>query len=212
MIVPCIDLQGGMAVQLVHGRKRKLAVRDVYGLLDRFRNYPRLHLIDLDAALRRGSNGRLVSELCRRATKQGIHVRIGGGIRTVARAARVVGWGAEKVIIGSAAFRRGRVNHAFLRRLVAAIGRKHIILALDTDAGHIVVRGWREKLKLRPADVLAECERYASGFLCTYVDNEGSMRGTNVAWYRSLRQATRLPITAAGGIRNRREVRRARPA
>ncbi len=206
VIVPCIDLQDGRAVQLVHGRKRRLAVATFTVCSSASANTPCCIVIDLDAAMRRGSNGRLVSELCRRATKQGIHVRIGGGIRTVARAASVVGWGAEKVIIGSAAFRRGRVNHAFLRRLVAAIGRKHIILAVDTDAGHIVVRGWREKLKLRPTDVLAECERYASGFLCTYVDNEGSMRGTNLAWYRSLRRATRLPITAAGGIRNRREV------
>jgi len=206
VIVPCIDLQHGRAVQLVHGRKRRLAVRDVYSLLDRFRGYPRLHLIDLDAALGRGSNGRLLRDLCRRATKQGMKVRVGGGVRSVARAKRIVGWGAEKVIIGSAAFRHGRVNHAFLGRLVAAIGRKRVILALDTESGHIVVRGWREKLRVRPADVLGECERHASGFLCTYVENEGSMRGTNLAWYRELRRGTQLPITAAGGIRNRREV------
>jgi phosphoribosylformimino-5-aminoimidazole carboxamide ribonucleotide (ProFAR) isomerase len=206
VIVPCIDLQHGRAVQLVHGRTRRLAVRDVYSLLDCFRAYSRLHLIDLDAALRRGSNGRLLRDLCRRATKQGMKVRVGGGVRSVARAKRIVGWGAEKVIIGSAAFRHGRVNHAFLGRLVAAIGRKRVILALDTEFGHIVVRGWRERLKLRPEDALRECERYASGFLCTYVDNEGSMRGTNLAWYRELRRGTQLPITAAGGIRSRREV------
>ena len=60
MIIPCIDLQDGRAVQLVHGRKRRLAVEDVFGLLDRFRAYPLLHVIDLDAAMGRGSNARLV--------------------------------------------------------------------------------------------------------------------------------------------------------
>src|ERR1700726_3763219 len=87
MIIPCIDLQGGRAVQLVHGRKRRLAVEDVLGLLDRFRQYPLLHVIDLDAAMRRGSNARLVRTLCRKAP---MRVRVGGGIRTTARAARLL--------------------------------------------------------------------------------------------------------------------------
>jgi phosphoribosylformimino-5-aminoimidazole carboxamide ribotide isomerase len=207
VIIPCIDLQGGLAVQLVRGRKRKLAIRDVYGLLDRFRGYPLLHIIDLDAAMRRGGNGRLVRELCRRAKKQGIKVRVGGGIRTVARAAQIVAWGADQVIIGSAAFRRGKLNRGFLGRLSARIGRRRTVLALDAEAGNIVVRGWREKLQLRPADVLVDCARYASGVLCTYVDNEGTMRGTNLDWYSELRRHTHLPITAAGGIRSHAEVR-----
>jgi phosphoribosylformimino-5-aminoimidazole carboxamide ribotide isomerase len=204
MIVPCIDLQDGRAVQLVHGRKRRLAVDDVFGLLERFREYPLLHVIDLDAAMGRGSNARLVGALCRRAP---MRVRVGGGIRTTARARRLLDAGAEKIIVGSAAFRGGRVNHAFLARLRHGIGRKRIIVAVDTEGGCILVRGWQEKLRLRPKEVLAELQRYASEFLCTYVDAEGTMRGTNLSWFRELRTATSLPITAAGGIRSRREVR-----
>jgi phosphoribosylformimino-5-aminoimidazole carboxamide ribotide isomerase len=204
MIVPCIDLQDGRAVQLVHGRERRLAVDDVFGLLDRFRRYPVLHVIDLDAAMRKGSNARLVGALCRRAP---MRVRVGGGIRTSARAARLLGAGAEKVIVGSAAFRDGQVNHRFLSGLARKVGRRRIIVAVDTDGGQILVRGWQEKLRLRPADVFGELEKYASEFLCTYVDNEGTMRGTNLRWFRELRRATLLPITAAGGIRSHREVK-----
>jgi phosphoribosylformimino-5-aminoimidazole carboxamide ribotide isomerase len=204
MIIPCIDLQDGRAVQLVHGRKRRLAVEDVLGLLDRFKEYPLLHVIDLDAAMRRGSNARLVRALCRKAP---MRVRVGGGIRTSARAAQLLNAGAEKIIVGSAAFRRGQVNRAFLSRLAQRVGRRRIIVAVDTEGGRILVRGWKQKLSLRPADVFRELGRYASEFLCTYVDAEGAMRGTNLAWFRSLRRATRLPITAAGGIRSQREVR-----
>ena len=204
MIVPCIDLQGGKAVQLLRGRRRLLAVDDVLGLLERFRRYPLLHVIDLDAALGRGRNTRWVRALCRRAKAR---VRVGGGIRSVARAEQVLRWGAEKVIVGSAAFRRGRVHHAFLRRLAARVGRRRVMLALDAAGGWIVVRGWRARLGLRPEEVMPELEPYCSEFLCTYVDAEGTMRGTNLAWFRKLRRATRLPITAAGGIRSRREVR-----
>jgi phosphoribosylformimino-5-aminoimidazole carboxamide ribonucleotide (ProFAR) isomerase len=178
-------------------------VEDVFGLLDRFRTYPLLHVIDLDAAMRRGSNARLVGALCRRAP---MRVRVGGGIRTSARAARLLEAGADKVIVGSAAFRYGRVNKTFLARLAERVGRKRLIVAVDTSRGRILIRGWKEKLALRPEQVFGELERYCSEFLCTYVDAEGTMRGTNLAWFRSLRCATRLPITAAGGIRSRREV------
>jgi len=206
MLVPCIDLQDGRAVQLVHGRRLRLAVDDVLGLVEKFSVYSRLHVIDLDAAMEKGTNARLVRELCRAGRRAGMKVRVGGGIRTVARARRIAALGAEKIIVGSAAFRGGRVNHAFLRRLRAACGRRKIMLALDTEGGRIVVRGWRERLRLSPSDVLAELEPYASEFLCTYVDTEGSMKGTNLAWFRELRRATRLPITAAGGIRSQREI------
>lgn len=204
MIIPCIDLQGGKAVQLVHGRKLALAVDDVLGLLDRFRGYPILHVIDLDAAMRKGSNSKWIKELCRRADSE---IRVGGGIRTAARAARILSWGAEKVIVGSAAFQNEKINAGFLAELRRRVGRKHIVIALDTEGGRVVVRGWRERLKLRPEDVIPELEPFCSGFLSTFVDNEGSMKGTDLSWFGNLRRVTGLPITAAGGIRSMAEVR-----
>ena len=207
MMIPCIDLQDGRAVQLVHGRKLKLAVEDVFGLLVRFGRHPLIHVIDLDAAMRKGTNARLVRDLCAAAKKRKMRVRVGGGIRTVAQAARIAGWGAEKIIVGSAAFKDGKVNANFLKRLAHKIGRTRVIVALDTERGKILVRGWQDKLRLRPEEVIPQLEKYASEFLCTYVDAEGTMRGTNLAWFRSLRRATRRPITAAGGIRSHAEIR-----
>jgi phosphoribosylformimino-5-aminoimidazole carboxamide ribotide isomerase len=203
MIIPCIDLRGGKAVQLVRGRKLKLAVKDILGLLERFREYPILHVIDLDAALRKGSNGPWIKRICAAAPME---VRVGGGVRTAGRAEQLIKWGAKKVIVGSAAFRDGEINESFLRSLDTRAKRKNIIIALDADGGRIVVRGWRERLKLRPEEVMPKLEPYCSGFLCTFVDNEGTMKGTDLAWYRSLRKATSLPVTAAGGIRSMREV------
>ncbi|HVA95160.1 MAG TPA: HisA/HisF-related TIM barrel protein [Candidatus Dormibacteraeota bacterium] len=207
MMIPCIDLQDGRAVQLVHGRERKLAVDDVFGLLERFGKHPLIHVIDLDAAMRKGSNARLVRELCAVAKKRKMRVRVGGGIRSVAQAAKIAGWGAEKIIVGSAAFKNGVIDARFLGRLRDRVGRNKIIVALDTEGGKILVRGWQDKLRLRPEEVIPELEAYASGFLCTYVDAEGTMRGTNLNWFRALRRVTRRPITAAGGIRSRAEIR-----
>jgi phosphoribosylformimino-5-aminoimidazole carboxamide ribotide isomerase len=204
MIIPCIDLQDGKAVQLVRGRRLELAVDDVLGLLEKFRSYPILHLIDLDAAKREGTNARWTKALCKQSHGK---VRVGGGIRTVARAAKILSWGAEKIIVGTAAFRKGSVATNFLAKLAARVGKKSILIALDTERGKIVVHGWQRRLALSPSEVIPQLEPFCSGFLCTYVDNEGTMKGTNLAWFRSLRRVTQLPITAAGGIRGMREVR-----
>jgi phosphoribosylformimino-5-aminoimidazole carboxamide ribotide isomerase len=208
LLIPCIDLQRGRAVQLVHGRMRELAVADVLGLLDRFSRYQWLHVIDIDAAMRKGHNNRLVCQLCVEARcKYKIKVRVGGGIRTVRRATALAKLGVEQVIIGSAAFRYDHPNLPFLSKLAAGIGRKHIFVALDTAKGHVVVHGWRTALRVEPKEVLAALEPYCAGFLCTDVDREGTMRGANLKWFRSLRESTRLPIIAAGGISTLREIR-----
>ncbi len=207
MLIPCIDLQDGQAVQLVHGQKRALAVRDVLGLVEKFRKYQWLHVIDLDAAMNKGANHALARAVCRKAREQyGMKVRIGGGIRTVSRAEVVAGWGAEQIIIGSAAFRRGKVHTAFLRRLVKKVARSRIVVALDTAKGRIAIHGWRRALALRAEDVMPQLAPFCGGFLCTDVDREGTMAGANLAWFSKLRRATALPIIAAGGITTRREL------
>lgn len=208
MLIPCIDLQRGQAVQLVHGRKRELAVADVMGLLEHFSHYEWLHVIDLDAAMRKGHNNALVSQLCVEAhRKYKMKVRVGGGIRTVCRAQQLRKLGVQQIIIGSAAFRQGRPNLLFLKKLAKCIGKKHLLIALDTAKGQVVTHGWRTTLSVEPADVFEALAPYCGGFLCTDVDREGTMTGVNLKWFRTLRAATKLPIVAAGGISTTREIR-----
>ena len=207
MLIPCIDLQDGQAVQLVQGRKRELAVADVFGLLRKFQEYPWLHVIDLDAAMRKGKNDELVRELCASARKDfGMKVRVGGGIRTVARAEEIAGWGASQVIVGSATFRNGKVNAGFLRQLAENVPRKKIIIALDTARGKITIHGWRKRIALQAEAVMTQLEPFCAGFLCTDVDREGTMKGANLEWFRRLRDATSHPIVDAGGIKTRLEI------
>ena len=207
MLIPCIDLQGGQAVQLVHGRKRELAVADVFGLLRKFNKHRWLHVIDLDAAMGKGRNDKLVRELCASARNDsGMNVRVGGGIRTVSRAEEIAGWGANQVIVGSAVFRHGKMNAGFLRRLAKSIYAQQIIIALDTARGKITIYGWRKRLALQAEKVMTQLEPFCAGFLCTDVDREGTMTGANLEWFRSLRKATSHPIIAAGGIKTHREI------
>jgi len=207
VLIPCIDLQDGQAVQLIHGRKRELAIADVFGLLEDFKRYSWLHMIDLDAAMGKATNDRLARELCARAKKDfGMKVRVGGGIRTLARAQKVAGWGADQIIIGSAAFRKGELNKRFLEQLIKKLRRERIVVALDTERGRITIHGWRKRIALQAQDVMPQLERYCAAFLCTDVDREGTMAGADLTWFRKLRTATSHSIIAAGGIKTRGEI------
>jgi phosphoribosylformimino-5-aminoimidazole carboxamide ribotide isomerase len=207
VLIPCIDLQDGQAVQLVQGRRRELAVGDVFGLLHRFKEYPWLHVIDLNAAMGKGSNEELARALCIQArTEFRMKVRFGGGIRTIPRARKIAEWGTSQIIVGSAAFRGGKVNLRFLRQLVRTVNRKRIVIALDTWKGRITIHGWRRRMVLQAEEVLAQLEPYCAGFLCTDVDREGTMMGANLTWFRALRDATHHPIIAAGGIATKSEI------
>jgi phosphoribosylformimino-5-aminoimidazole carboxamide ribotide isomerase len=195
LIVPCIDLMDGKVVQLVQGREKALEADSPEEMLRRFAAFPQIQVIDLDAAMGRGANDDLVEMLAAKAV-----TRVGGGVRTVERAQTLLAQGAFRVIVGTSAFAAGGPNHAFLKSLADAIGQERIILALDSKAGRIVVKGWQEATNFTAEEVIHHLEPYCSGFLCTYVDKEGMMQGTDLDWFRRLRASTNLEITAAGGI------------
>ncbi|HEX4167925.1 MAG TPA: 1-(5-phosphoribosyl)-5-[(5-phosphoribosylamino)methylideneamino] imidazole-4-carboxamide isomerase [Bryobacteraceae bacterium] len=194
MIIPCIDLMDGQVVQLVQGREKVLE-RTTGEMLSLFQGFEQIQVIDLDAAMDRGSNGRLVQNLASRAA-----IRVGGGVRSTARALELIRQGAFRVIIGTAAFAANGPNVAFLEELSNTIGADKITLALDSKQGRIVVHGWKESTEWTAREVLNQMEPYCSGFLCTYVDKEGMMQGTDLHWFESLRHATSREIIAAGGI------------
>jgi len=140
------------------------------------------------------------------AARYGMKVRVGGGIRTVRRAEKITHWGAKQVIIGSAAFRNGKINELFLRQLRDRVGRSAIVVALDTASGHVVIKGWRERLQIQAEQVMEQLKPFCAAFLCTDVDREGTMGGVNLRWFKQLRNATSHPIIAAGGIKSRWEI------
>jgi phosphoribosylformimino-5-aminoimidazole carboxamide ribotide isomerase len=192
----------GKVVQLIQGREKALEADSPEEMLRRFAAFPQIQVIDLDAAMGRGANDELVEMLAAKAV-----TRVGGGVRTVARAETLVAQGAFRIIVGTSALTADGPNHVFLQSLVDAIGRKHIVLALDSKDGHIVVKGWQEATRFTAEEVIHQLEPYCAGFLCTYVDKEGMMQGTDLDWFRRLRAATDLEITAAGGITTVEDIR-----
>ena len=195
MLIPSIDLQNGHVVQLVQGEKLAIEAASPEPWIERFSRFPRVQLIDLDAARGRGDNSAMVADICRR-----LPCRVGGGIRSVERAAAVLALGAHAVIASSALFRDGRVDVGFARALAEAVGRERIIAAVDSRGGHVVIHGWKTPLPIRAVDAVRALEPFCGEFLYTHVDTEGLMQGTDMDAIMAVRGATARRVTAAGGI------------
>ena len=202
MIFPCIDLMGGKVVQLVQGRTKALEAESPDAMLRLFAAFPEIQVIDLDAAMGSGENAALVEAIAAKAV-----CRVGGGVRTAVRARRLLDLVAHRVIVGTSAFTGDGINAPLLADIAAAVTPDRVIIALDSRDGRIVVKGWTEATSFTAEDVVSQLEPYCSGFLCTYVDKEGTMQGTDLDWFRRLRAATSHEITAAGGVASLDEVK-----
>lgn len=195
MLIPSIDLQNNRIVQLVQGETLALEASDPEIWIERFSPFPRVQLIDLDAAMGRGDNAAFVERVCGR-----LPCRVGGGIRSVERARAVLGAGAHAVIASSALFKDGAVDTAFAAQLADAVGPDRVIAAVDSRGGHVVIHGWKTTLPLTTTEAVRALEPFCAEFLYTHVDLEGLMRGTDLDAILAVRTATTRRVTAAGGI------------
>jgi phosphoribosylformimino-5-aminoimidazole carboxamide ribotide isomerase len=211
MLIPSIDLMGGRIVQLVQGKDLKLAFDDFEYWIERFSSYPMVQLIDLDAAMRQGSNRALIEQIAQRLPCQ-----VGGGIGSMERAQEMLAAGARRVIIGSALFDAAGmveardteklVRREFAEELASAVGMEHLVFSVDTREGRIAIKGWKQQVELTPEVAMAALEPYCGAFLYTHIDREGTMQGFPLEVARKLREVTKRQLIVAGGIREREEI------
>ncbi len=192
MIIPSIDLMNGQAVQLVGGKEKALDAGDPLPIAERFSVAGEIAVIDLDAALGRGSNAQVVNALVRRCP-----CRVGGGIRDVEAALKWLDAGAEKVILGTKA----------VPEILAQLPRERLIAALDAVHGEVVVEGWQTKTGRNILEKMVELRDFVSGFLVTFVEHEGRMQGSALERTGELLNAAGgARITVAGGITSAEEI------
>lgn len=209
MLIPSIDLKAGRIVQLVQGEKLALESHDVDGWIERFRGFPAVQLIDLDAAMAAGNNDALVRYIAAK-----LPCRVGGGVRTSARAAELIDAGATHVIVGSSLYRGARagdrqaqcINVAFAQELVRRVGQARVIGAVDSKGGQVVIHGWKTALPISAVEAVRTLEPYCDEFLYTHVDREGLMQGTDIPAILAVANATARKVTAAGGITTQAEI------
>jgi phosphoribosylformimino-5-aminoimidazole carboxamide ribotide isomerase len=201
MLIPAIDLKGGKVVQLIQGEKLAIETTDLDYWIERFSGFRRVNVIDLDAAMNAGSNDHLVREICTRLPCQ-----VGGGVRSPERAAELCAIGAKKVIVGSALFKDGAPDSASAQRFADAVGVDRVIGAVDSRGGRVVTHGWKTTTATTAAAAVRALEPFCGEFLYTHVDKEGLMKGTDIAAIREVRDATRRPLIAAGGVTTQAEI------
>ncbi len=185
MIIPSIDLMDGKAVQLKQGREKVLEKTNVLELAKYFSRFGEISVIDLDAAMNKGDNEALIKEICKIA-----HCRVGGGIRDIDKAKRILANGAKQIIIGTAA------NEEFLSKLP----KDKVLVSIDSKQGKITVEGWTTQVNATAEEYIKRFDNFCSGYLYTIVDKEGLMQGTDIEAIKKIRNMTNKTLIAAGGI------------
>lgn len=213
MVISSIDLKDGHVVQLKNGKDLILQRDDADNLINEFNKYGEVAIIDLDAALgHTNPKGDTVNTPLLKSLLHKGNVRTGGGIHSVKRAKELISLGAEKVIIGSSAWKKdikdgeSFLNTDFLDELVSSIGKQRIIISVDAINGKIAVKGWTETINVSLVDGAKEAEKYCSELLFTCVEKEGCMQGTNMEMAKQLRDAVKCRVVVAGGVSSETEI------
>jgi len=209
LVIPSVDIRRGRCVQLVGGRPE---TERVYGdpvvLAQRWvtEGARYLHVVDLDAAMGTGDNFTKVAEVLANVR---VGIQVGGGIRTLERACEILGIGASRVILGTAAVR----DPELVKRLIELAGSERIMVALDSRSGKVTVEGWQKQTEKSVFELAREFERMGAGaILFTNVDVEGSMAGVAAGEIKKLANAVKIPVFASGGVGSLDDVRVVREA
>jgi 1-(5-phosphoribosyl)-5-[(5-phosphoribosylamino)methylideneamino] imidazole-4-carboxamide isomerase/N-(5'phosphoribosyl)anthranilate isomerase len=194
-LLPAVDVSGGQAVRLVRG---EAGSETAYGdpleaaVAWQHAGAEWIHLVDLDAAFGRGSNGPQLAELIARLD---VKIELSGGIRDDDALTTALATGCRRVVVGTAALE----NPDWVRAAIAEHGDR-IAVGLDVRGTRLAARGWTsdggeldDALDRLEAD---GCERY----VVTDIDKDGMLRGPNLDLLRRVCARTDKPVIASGGV------------
>jgi phosphoribosylformimino-5-aminoimidazole carboxamide ribotide isomerase len=198
ILYPAIDIMGGRAVRLVEGRFEDATtyhddpLEAARSWVDAGARY--LHVVDLDGA--RDGEPRSIEHLRRIVQGTGVPVQYGGGLRTVEAVREALRAGAERAVVGTAAFR----DVDFLDEILAVYGPR-IVVSVDVRRGHISTAGWTKTTELPPEDAIRRLQdRGVASFVYTSVDRDGRLAGPDPDEVRRVADAVRGRFLYSGGV------------
>ena len=192
MIIPSIDIMNGKIVQLKQGEEKVYENENIEDVVNQYRIFPQINVIDLDSAMNKGSNKELIKKICKE-----LNCNVGGGVRSTELAKEYIEAGANSVIVGT------KANKEFLNELP----KDKVIVALDIKNGKIVTQGWKELKDENIYEKMLELENYCYKYLITNVNVEGLNKGTDLKFFETLVGKTKNDIMVAGGITTINEIK-----
>ncbi len=198
ILLPAVDIRDGRAVRLRQGR---FDDETVYAdnPLEAARSFVEegaryLHVVDLDGA-REGEPANL-HHLERIAKELGTPVQYGGGLRSLAAIRSALAAGAERVVVGTAAY----TDAAFLEEALATWAHR-VVVGVDVRGGRVAVSGWTRETQMLPEQLIERLQdQGASRFVYTNADRDGMLEGVDVDEVRKISEAVRGRLVWSGGV------------
>ena len=204
-VIPAVDILGTEAVRLLRGDYDEVTLReaDPFALIGRVAaaGAEIVHVVDLSAARAGGVRSELVARAAAAASPA--HIQAAGGVRSTSDAAELVAAGAERVVVGTAAFSYG----SLLDELVRELGER-LVVAIDVRAGTVAVDGWTQGTSFSVPDAVERATQAgASRLLCTAIERDGTLGGPSLELLAEVCALSGLPVLAAGGARSPDDLR-----
>ena len=199
-IIPCLDVTAGRVVKGINFVNLRDA-GDPVELADRYNQQGADELVFLDITASSDARDTMADVVARTARKVFIPLTVGGGIRSVADARKILLAGADKVSVNTAAVKRPEL----LTELSEEFGSQAVVLAIDARrrAGggwSVYVRGGRDDTGIDAVEWAARGESLGAGeILLTSMDTDGVQDGFDCAQTRAVSRATHIPVIASGG-------------
>jgi len=208
IIIPAIDLKDGLCVRLLQGIKEDATIYSdnpvATALTWQSLGAELLHIVDLDGAFT-GNQKNLESIMnIRNALK--IDIEVGGGIRTLERIDRLISYGINRIILGTAAMENPK--------LVSVACKKYperVFVGIDAKDGLVAVKGWVEVTRVKVKQFALQMQGYgAAGVVYTDISRDGMLTGPNIEATEELVKSLDIPVIASGGISSIEDVERLR--
>jgi phosphoribosylformimino-5-aminoimidazole carboxamide ribotide isomerase len=206
LIFPAIDIRGGQCVRL---RQGDYSQETVFGSdpaemarlwVEQGATY--LHLVDLDGA----KQGHPVNSdsICRMVHTAGVPCQLGGGLRTEEHVAEALGWGVERVILGTRALKDPTGFAELCRRFPGKV-----VLGIDARNGQVATDGWLQVSESSALELARRCASWPlSALIYTDISRDGMLEGANVDAMAEMAAAVKLPVIASGGVTTLEDIRR----